>query len=405
MGGRSRTGALLATAALTIAAAPAAADSLVYVRGGDVQLTGEERTVTLTTDGGYESPSMADDGTIVAVRRVEQGGATVRYVHRMDQTGRLLNPPTVAVPVDNRNYTGPLGAQVSPDGRLVAFHYFNRGATSRPEMPRVAIAPTDRDLGDLGDIFSAGYYLNPTWIGSSTIVLFGTPGFIPNVQTYTLGGGGISDWFDAPGVGHIGGGELSADGTRFAATADGGAVLQLFSVPGPPPAAPQPTCRFSGAAGTFSRPRWSPDGRGLVWEQPDGLHVAEVPAVADCPAIVERLVAPGGSDPDWGPADLPSSGTPGDPAASIPDARRGPRRSGAPVVQRYPLAVAVKVACARPCRLSARLVQAGRTISQASRRLRKDGTARVVLPKRGRRGRATVVITLDGRTQRKRVTL
>lgn len=385
MGTRSSSvGAFVVLALLTPAATQAA--SVVYIRGGDVHLLGEQGSAKVTRGGGYESPSMADDGTIVAIRATEEGGATVRRVHRMDTRGRLLNPPTVAVPVDNRNYTGPFGAQVSPDGRHVAFHYFNRGAANpRPEMPRVAIAPTDRDLGDLGDIFAQGYYLNPTWIGSGTIVLFGTPGFTPNVQTWSFGSGAIADWFDAPGVGHLGGGELSGDGTRLAATVDGGSALQLFSMPGPPPALPQPTCRFTGTEGQFERPRWSPDASELVWEQPDGLHAAEVPAIDDCPNIREGLIAAGGSDPDWGPADPPV------------DTR--------PRIQRYPQAVAVKLGCTDACRIDIRLVQRGRTISRRQKSLAGPGTARLVLPKKGRKGRATLVISVDGGTRRTAVRL
>ena len=386
MGGRSRILYVVLAVVALAAPATAAADSIVFIKGGNVHLLGEQGSLRLTDGGGYESPSMADDGTVVAIRATDAGGSVVRHVHRMDLTGRLLNPPTVAVPVDNSNYTGPLGAQVSPDGRLVAFHYFNRGAANpRPEMPRVAIAPTDRDLGDLGDIFAQGYYLNPSWIGSATIVLFGTPGFIPNVQTYTIGSEGIADWFDAPGVGHLGGGELSADGTRFAATVDGGSVLQLFGQSAPPPAAPQPTCRFSGAEGQFHRPRWSPDGTELVWEQPDGLHVADVPAIDDCPNIREGLIAAGGTDPDWGPADVPVQTK--------------------PVIQRYALAVAVKLGCPSACRIVIRLVQKGRTISRRAKRLTAAGTARLVLPKKGRKGKATLLIAVDGKVSRKAVRL
>lgn len=365
----------------------ASADSIVFVRAGDVQLTGEQGTLRVTSNGGYENPSMADDGTIVAIRRtLNAEGSPVRYVYRMSPTGRLLNPPTVALDPENSNYTGPLGAQVSPDGRLLAFHLFNRSPLMpRPEMPRVAIGPTDRDMQRSNEIFEAGYYLNPTWMGSSTIVLFGTPGFIPNVQTYTLGSEGIADWFDPEDGADLGGGEISADGTRFVATAEGASQLRFYAMTGPPPAAPRATCQFNGDPGTFERPRWAPDGRGVVWEQPDGLHIAQVPAIDDCPAIREELVAPGGSDPDWGPAEVPVSGR--------------------PQVQRYPLAVAVKVACAKPCSLKVKLVQRGRTIARRAKRLTKAGTARVVLPKKGRKGRATLVITMDGKTQRRGVTL
>lgn len=394
VGGRFGITVVLSVAAL-IAPAGAAAQSVVFIKDGDVHLLGERGTARVTTDGGYENPSMADDGTIVAIRKTGEDPErpNARRVYRMDTSGRLLNPPTQAVPVDNSLYVGPLSAQVSPDGRYLAHHFFNRSPVMpRPEMPRVAIAATDRDMTNSNDIFEAGYYLNPSWIGSDTIILFGTPGFIPNVQLYSMSAGRITDWFDAPEVGQIGGGELSADGTRFAATAEGGSILQLFSLPGPPPAAPQPTCRFSGVSGQFQRPRWSPDGRELVWEQPDGLHVAAVPAIDDCPNIREGLVAPGGSDPDYGPADLPAG-----PA--------GPATPSRPQVQRYPLAVAVKVACSKPCSLKVRLVQRGRTIARRAKRLTKAGTARVVLPKKGRKGKATLVITLDGRTQRRAVTL
>lgn len=389
MGGRSRTGFALCVVVALLAPAGAAAESIVFVKGGDVHLVGEQGTARLTTGGGYENPSMADDGTIVAIRATNNDeGRNVRRVHRMDTSGRLLNPPTQALPVDNSYYVGPLSSQVSPDGRHFAHHFFNHSPLMmRPEMPRVAIAATDRDMTNSNDIFEAGYYLNPTWIGSDTIVLFGTPGYIPNVQLYTMSTDQITDWFDAPELGHLTDGEVSADGTRFAATSEAGTHLQLFAMTGPPPAAPQATCRFSATEGTFQRPRWSPDGRELVWEQPDGLHVAAVPAIDDCPNIREGLLVAGGSDPDFGPADLPR------------------QSSAAPVIQRYPLAVAVKVVCAKPCSLRAKLVQRGRTVSKAAKRLTKAGTARVLLPKKGRKGRATVITTLDGKVQRKSVKL
>lgn len=381
-------GVLAAAVGAVAVAAPAAAtaDSVVFVRGGNVQLTGEQGTLQLTAGGGYENPSMADDGTIVAVRRtLDADGSPVRHVHRMDRSGRLLNPPTEAVSTTNSNYTGPLSPQVSPDGSALAFQYFNRGLISRPEMPRVAIAPTDRDLGDPADIFSAGFYLNPSWIGESTIVLFGTPGFSPNVQTYTLGGEGISDWFDPPDGGHLGSGEVSPDGTRMVATAKGGDELRFYALPGPPPALPRATCRFAAPGAGFERPRWAPDGSAVVWEQPDGLHMAAVPSIDDCPAITDRLVAPGGSDPDWGPADLPATTTPAITASGR--------------------AVRITAGCLSDCRVTARLVKAGRTVSRTSRSVQAGRATTLRLPKRGRRGRATVIVKVGTKVTRAGVTL
>ena len=34
--------------------------------------------------------------------------------------------------------------------------------------------------------------------------------------------------------------------------------------------------------GTPDEPTWSPDGRSLAWEEPDGIHVARVDDLAGC---------------------------------------------------------------------------------------------------------------------------
>jgi hypothetical protein len=51
-------------------AATAGADSIVYVKDGNVWLTSPDaaKQYQVTFDGGYSSPSQADDGTIVALR-------------------------------------------------------------------------------------------------------------------------------------------------------------------------------------------------------------------------------------------------------------------------------------------------------------------------------------------------
>jgi hypothetical protein len=102
--------ALAAAAVCAAAAVPAvaAADSLVYVKDGNVFLSAADGSAAkqVTTDGGYESPSQADDGTIVAGRRTEENGRTPRRLHRVDREGKLLNPPVETVAVDNSFYIG-----------------------------------------------------------------------------------------------------------------------------------------------------------------------------------------------------------------------------------------------------------------------------------------------------------
>src|SRR3954468_8682257 len=119
----SRRAALLlgcAALALTIAA-PAHADSIVYVKDGNVFLTSPDgaKQVQVTSDGGYESPSQADDGTIVALRG--------KQFVRMDSAGKQLNAPVdgMGSPATNSSGTfyGPYEPRVSPDGKRIAYWF------------------------------------------------------------------------------------------------------------------------------------------------------------------------------------------------------------------------------------------------------------------------------------------
>jgi predicted lipoprotein with Yx(FWY)xxD motif len=86
---------VLAAAALAFAAAPAGASSIVYVKDGNVWLTDADgaKQYQVTFDGGYTSPSQADDGTIVAWRAKQHV--------RMDRSGRQLNPPVDSIGRDD----------------------------------------------------------------------------------------------------------------------------------------------------------------------------------------------------------------------------------------------------------------------------------------------------------------
>jgi len=98
-------------------AAPAAADSIVYTKDTNVWVArpdgSEARQVT--QDGGYQSPSQADDGTIVAARGDK--------LYKLDRQGRQLavfgsvltgKPGSIGA-------VGPFDARISPDGTTVAY--------------------------------------------------------------------------------------------------------------------------------------------------------------------------------------------------------------------------------------------------------------------------------------------
>ncbi len=118
--------AALAAAASLIAASPAAADSIACIKDGNVWLATPDggRQVQMTTTGGYASVSQADDGTMIALAPGER-------LHKLSRTGAVLadfptfvsdGAPT-AGPVNE--FHGPFAPEISPDGRLVAFEWFN----------------------------------------------------------------------------------------------------------------------------------------------------------------------------------------------------------------------------------------------------------------------------------------
>jgi hypothetical protein len=68
-------------------AATASAHSIVYIKDGNVWLTSPDaaKQYQVTCDGGYASPSQADDGTIVALR--------AKQFVRMDRSGPPAERP------------------------------------------------------------------------------------------------------------------------------------------------------------------------------------------------------------------------------------------------------------------------------------------------------------------------
>src|SRR3954451_23660989 len=112
--------AACAITALT-AAAPASADSIVYVKDGNVWLTSPDATkqYQVTFDGGYDSPSQADDGTIVALHD--------KMLVRLDRGGHRIGQPVAGIgspgPGGGDAFYGPYAPRVSPDGKRIAYWF------------------------------------------------------------------------------------------------------------------------------------------------------------------------------------------------------------------------------------------------------------------------------------------
>ena len=116
--------------ALAIAAPAASADSIAYIKGGDVWLSTADgsRQYRVTTSGGYADVSQADDGTMIALTGVR--------LHRLDRQGNVLadfdTPVSDTRPAPAKTFYGPFDPAISPDGTKVAYTYYYMTQSQSP---------------------------------------------------------------------------------------------------------------------------------------------------------------------------------------------------------------------------------------------------------------------------------
>jgi hypothetical protein len=170
---------------------------------------------------------------------------------------------------------------------------------------------------------------NPSWIDADTVMI-SDPTHIPNhdviLDTLSDGSQGnlVKGWFSdmVEGNPHVSGGDITRDRTKLAfATGENDSTLSLYAVSqfpasfgdGEAPMSARPTVcyRYSGVAGSYSTPTFAPDGTRLAWAEDNGIKVVSVPSFAggwttDGATPTAPLVIPGGSQPDWGPAGVPT---------------------------------------------------------------------------------------------------
>jgi Tol biopolymer transport system component len=403
---------LLSLLFLLALAAPAAADSIVYVKDANVWVArpdGSEARA-LTTDGTpqfpYASPSQADDGTVVAVRGTRFFKLD-RQGRRLAVLGSLLTDKPGSI-----GAVGPFDARISPDGSKIAYwlgimagwyDYRTDKYYTNPQSSIVIQSATDgTPLG------TTMFYEEPSWLADGQLVLFDSQnGGVPQVVSGPPGTNhnDLTDWFhdrdtfnEPHGWRPIGAGEVSRDGRRLALLRAGGTMgegyeprmrynhIQLYGVNGLT-SAPTPQCRLVESEGVeLGPPSWSPGGDALAWATPAGIYTS--PVGPNCEGLVDRLVVPGGAEPDWGPAH------PGDPGAAAPPPPAQPQQ---PVVQapaaiervsvrRGRLVVTVKCACAPSA-----VVRKGKRVVGRGKGTQ-DGRVTIKLRKRVR-GKVKLVVT------------
>ena len=316
---------------------PAAADSIVYAKDGNLFLTSPDgsKGYQLTRDGGYSEPSQADNGVIGALR--------YKQLVRLNRSGALLNAPIDAMGSDHRGpIGGPYEPRISPDGTRFAYYFYVQSSWDDLELNIRWI-----DTGSYGTWTWADHFTSPAteseyersltqaeWVSNDR--LLGTQGMFMNMWTWKLGTGhgytysaaqwwfGLQDppdewgvpayhWYDDPA--------LSRDGSRLAMTDANGLYVAAANGPAWSGEPPYPEPDYVNPDSGFAKPTiqcsvpvkavnptWSSDGGTLAYTAPDGLHVMR----PDCSG--DRLLVPGATGAAFGPADVTSAPADGTPA-------------------------------------------------------------------------------------------
>ena len=331
---RARLAALgaVAVAALAAGVPTASADSIAYVKGGDVWLTTTDgaRQFQVTTGGGYDHVAQADDGTLLASTVADS------HLRRLDRTGTVLSD--IVTPVSDHSpgpirFQGPFDVDLSPNGRTAAYGYiesglFTDGSGNLSSQTKNGAGFTRPDA--LTGFTDEGYKHSNDWdapefVDDQNVLLSNGPldPYSDNVAVEQVGTGNPVNWFSDPEVRHPMEASISRN-KLVLATVNGPERQQLYVYRdtngklGGTPGQPLNVARcFTYSGSGVSSPTFSADGSHGFWATADGVQAASFSITpGDCGTGKDSTtIAPGGTSPDWGPADVPAP-------RAVPD--RGP---------------------------------------------------------------------------------
>ena len=339
---RLRTAAALVVALSLVAAAPAAADSISYLKDGNIWLTTADgsRQLQVTTSGIYSYASQADDGTFIAL--------TGERLHKLSRDGTVLadfDTPVSDGPRKgpNENYfMGPYEPEISPDGKLVSYSYawyherfdYTCNCIRYGTDSGTAITYPDRQTSwdEFGGPLTG--WMFASWMSNETLLRsYAGRAFAEEAVVNAVGPGKGDDdmisWldstFDMDEVYQLRDGEITRKGDKAAFVSydvahhgesyrSGFNRIRVYRMTGPPPAQPEACFYLDGPdqPDVMSSPSFSPDGSKLVWQYGSGISIADIPDLSSgcqSPARFNDLVTVG-AQPDWGPADVPAASDP-----------------------------------------------------------------------------------------------
>ena len=286
--------------AFLIAATPAGASTLAYVKDGAVWVSAADGSDAHQVETGLTFPALADDGTVYALA----GNAQVA----------VLPPGVPEKPAIAIYGAGADELSVSPDGNELAWRDVQFGLHDLQHGVSVEQVSDGRRTDILGDEW-------PAWFTDTEVTMGGPNGgdlfdASTNEEHQAIWPDEYTTAYDTS----INQYAIDRSGTRGAANMDittGGGppqtdpnahTLVVFPVANAVPAVP--TKQFCVLDGSQANPveisdlTWSPDGSTLAWQEPDGIHEASVPTTSNCAQILgSHLVIPGGSEPAWGSSD------------------------------------------------------------------------------------------------------
>jgi hypothetical protein len=420
---RRSAGAVVAALAACAAAAPAAqADSIAYIKGGNVFLSTSDgsRAYQVTSDGGYSTVSQADSGRMVALR-----GDRIRHLERDGSLIAEIATPVSTTADPSLSFKGPFDPEISPDGRRVAYTYYWQYTGSDPYcnptndcyVKRVYHGTGFTDPNRLTAWDEPGFlrrsgWIDASWVDNSTVLL-SDPYILPNEDTVLWSpddANSLRRWFqDHEYAGDVKEATLSRDRSALATVTSEGAKMSISrSVGGFYP--DYPTRCFEAAIdkepNKISSPTFNADGSRLYWaEAADGIHAVSLPrfSAGSCGTLTDGggLLVAGASSPSWGPAEVPPARvTPPPPTSGGPGPGTTPAPPAGPANgPKARLAVTkVKLAAALKKGLTLRVTGARRGKHALVARLGKTAVAKatVTVAKNGT-GKATLRFTKTGR--------
>jgi hypothetical protein len=302
-------GALLAAAG----AAPAGADSIVYVKDHNVWVMApdgsKQRQVTRDGNAGapYVSPSQADNGRIAAGH-----GYAIVVVDRKGKRLARFVPRNLKDSTGHSTAGQPAQVAISPDARRIAYMLTSMSCDLTIDCGArgtigVVAANGKRTVTQPGTYGGT----DPSWITNTRLLFHG--GYLSHNRVFDLGTAESWNWFDDSDI-HtgpvestdLGDGSVSRDGRSFAAVRGYDATTHVVwyrvngsILAGANPGAPTELCATNQDAAIHD-PSLAPDGSGIALADVDGISVKR--GLDDCANPGFDVVVRGGSEPDWGRA-------------------------------------------------------------------------------------------------------